>query len=248
MAIASLVLSIVWLLGLASIAAVICGHTSRGRAARSGRAPSGVALAGLILGYAGCAFLVVTLLAGIAIPTFLHQRDAAHRAVAAAVGVPPAVAAEFGGSPFTPEQFGRTSADLEAHRRDCSPTVSSNAMPAALTYAAIQYDTHFEETLLSWSLDGAPRPSTPQERAEMLRLDRKKLAAIQLSPELAPTAAGLTTAMAEYDTVLAASIEPAAWSENSETAHALSARRGAAAIELRAILGLGGGQCVVYRP
>jgi hypothetical protein len=188
-------------------------------------------------------------LAGTAGYGVLHQgTDARHAEIEKAVGVPDAVETQFGGSPFTPEQFGRTLAELESHRRQCSPTVATNPMPAALTYAAIQYDTHHEETLLSWSFEAHPGPSTPEQRAEMLRLDRKKLAAIQASPELAPTAAGLTTAMTEYDAVLADSLDAAAWSANAPTAHALSARRGAAAIELRTILGLGGGRCVVYRP
>ena len=54
-AITSLVLSIVWLLGLGSIAAVILGHLSRSQAKKQGRSPSGIALAGLIIGYLGVA-------------------------------------------------------------------------------------------------------------------------------------------------------------------------------------------------
>lgn len=249
LAVASLVLGVLWIFGLGSVAAVVCGHVSRRRAAQTGQRPSGLALAGLVLGYAGCALFVVGVLAAIAIPAFLQQRQAAaHAIVAEAVGVPPAVEAQFGGSPFTPEQFGMTLADLEAHRRECSPTASAQGMPAALTYAAIQYDTHFEETLLSWSFEAAPGPATPEQRLEMLRLDRKELAAIQASPELAATASGLVMAMTEYDHLLEVSIDPAAWAANAETAKALGARRGAAAVELRTVLGLGGGSCVVYRP
>ena len=51
--IASLVLSLVWVLGLGSIAAVVLGHMSRSRAKQGRRAPSGVSLAGLIIGYVG---------------------------------------------------------------------------------------------------------------------------------------------------------------------------------------------------
>jgi hypothetical protein len=249
LAIASLVLALLWVLGLGSVAAVVCGHLSRRRAAQAGQRPSGMALAGVILGYAGCVLMVLAVLAALAIPAFLQGRqDAELAAVAEAEGVPAAVEAEFGGSPFAPEQFGMTGADLEAHRRTCAPTASGQGLPGALTYAAIQYDTHVEQTLLSWSLEAAAGSSTPEQRVEMLRLDRKELAAIQASPDLAPIAAGLTTAITEYDELLAASVDPAAWAANAETAHALSARRGAAAVELRSVLGLRGGSCVVYRP
>jgi hypothetical protein len=66
LAIASLVLALLWGFGVSSIAAVVCGHLSRGKAKREGRPPSGVALAGLVLGYvslAGTALVLVTLLA-----------------------------------------------------------------------------------------------------------------------------------------------------------------------------------------
>jgi hypothetical protein len=54
-AVASLVLGIVWLGGLGSIIAVILGHVSRSASRKQGRQPSGVALAGVILGYIGIA-------------------------------------------------------------------------------------------------------------------------------------------------------------------------------------------------
>lgn len=62
-AITSLVLSIVWLFGLGSIAAVILGHLSQSQANKQGRSPSGIALAGLIIGYLGIAgtFAVIAL-------------------------------------------------------------------------------------------------------------------------------------------------------------------------------------------
>lgn len=252
LAIASLVLAILWVFSFGSFAAILCGHVSRMRARQAGARPSGVALAGLVLGYAGCLLMVVAALAAVAIPTFLQQRhDAAVASVASvadSAGVPDVVEAKFGGSPLTPEQFGRTVADLEAHRRACALTVSEPAIPAALTYAAIQYDTHFEETLLSWSLEAAAGQSTPEQRAEMVRLDSKKLAAIEASPDLARTAAPLIAAMKQYDDLLAASLAPSAWASNSETARALNARRAAAAAELRTTLGVVSPKCVVHRP
>ena len=74
MAIASLVLSVLWMVGLGSVGGVVLGHLSRSKAKREGRQPSGLALAGLILGYAGAAFMVAMILAAIAIPVFLNQR------------------------------------------------------------------------------------------------------------------------------------------------------------------------------
>jgi hypothetical protein len=71
LAIASFVLSLCALLvgALASIPAVITGHISRSRARQDGRAPSGLALAGLIIGYIGIgitALLVVVFVAAAA--------------------------------------------------------------------------------------------------------------------------------------------------------------------------------------
>jgi hypothetical protein len=74
---ASLICGILWLGGAASVAAVVLGHLSRSRARREGRQASGVALAGLILGYLG-SFVG---LAAIAIPVFLDQRESAAAAV-----------------------------------------------------------------------------------------------------------------------------------------------------------------------
>jgi hypothetical protein len=52
-AIGSLVASLVWVCGIGSIVAVILGHLSRSEARKQGRQPSGLALAGLVLGYLG---------------------------------------------------------------------------------------------------------------------------------------------------------------------------------------------------
>lgn len=79
LAIASLVLSLIWLMGLGSIAAVVLGHVSRNKAQQEGRPKSGVALAGLILGYLGSAFFVVGIIAAITIPALLSQRESAVR-------------------------------------------------------------------------------------------------------------------------------------------------------------------------
>ena len=54
-AIGSLILSILWVFGLGSIVAVVLGHLSRSDAKRKGREPSGLALAGIIIGYLGIA-------------------------------------------------------------------------------------------------------------------------------------------------------------------------------------------------
>lgn len=63
-AIASLVCGIVWVCGLASVPAVVLGHLSRRDAKRAGREPSGLSLAGLILGYVGLAGAVVLIALG----------------------------------------------------------------------------------------------------------------------------------------------------------------------------------------
>lgn len=73
-AIASLVLSIAWLGGLGSIAGVVLGHASETESRRSGRRPSGLALAGQVIGYVGIAFLALGIILAIAIPTYLNQR------------------------------------------------------------------------------------------------------------------------------------------------------------------------------
>jgi Tfp pilus assembly protein PilE len=77
-AVASLVLAIVWLGGLGSIAAVILGHLSRSESRRLGRQPSGLALAGLIIGYLGLALVLLFVTSAIAIPVFLAQSDKGH--------------------------------------------------------------------------------------------------------------------------------------------------------------------------
>lgn len=80
LAIASLVMSLLWVMGLGSVGAIVTGHLSRSKARREGRQPSGLALAGLIIGYVGAAFMVVAVLAAVAIPVFLNQRVTADNA------------------------------------------------------------------------------------------------------------------------------------------------------------------------
>lgn len=55
LAVTSLIASLVWLGGVGSIVGVVTGHLSRSRAAKEGRPQSGLALAGLIIGYLGLA-------------------------------------------------------------------------------------------------------------------------------------------------------------------------------------------------
>jgi hypothetical protein len=61
-AIGSLVASLLGLFcGIGSVVGVILGHLSRSEAKRQGREPSGLALAGLIIGYVGIALLLAIL-------------------------------------------------------------------------------------------------------------------------------------------------------------------------------------------
>jgi len=62
LAIASLVLGIVWLSGLGSLLAVIFGHVARGQIKRTGQRGQGLATAGLILGYLGLAVIAALVL------------------------------------------------------------------------------------------------------------------------------------------------------------------------------------------
>lgn len=59
LAIASLVTSLIWVCGVSSIAAVVCGHIARNQIKRTGEQGAGMALAGLIIGYLGIAVVVV---------------------------------------------------------------------------------------------------------------------------------------------------------------------------------------------
>ena len=244
----SLVLSILWVGGISSVAGVVCGHVSAGRARRAGRSTPGVTTAGIVLGYLGIAFTVLVFATSVAVPVFLQQRAAGREHVLAqAVGVPPAVEARFGGSPYTPEQVGATRAELLAERRSCAPALQPGHPPEALTYAAIQFDTDVEEELLSLSLRQT-QVSLPEQRAEMVRIDQKKIAAIRASPALARDAAPLVAQMSQYDALLAASPDDATWSANVAAAHAVSSARTAAAVQLRRGLRISASSCGFRRP
>lgn len=81
LAISSLVLGILSLLGLSclsGIPAIICGHMAQSRRKEAGVGSSGIAVAGLVTGYAGTVLTVlVILLAAIAVPSFVRARQKA---------------------------------------------------------------------------------------------------------------------------------------------------------------------------
>jgi len=85
-AIGSLVCGIFFLFLPTAIAAIILGHISRSEIRRStGRLRgSGMALAGLILGYMGSSVIPIMIIAAIAIPNLLRSRMAANEASAVA--------------------------------------------------------------------------------------------------------------------------------------------------------------------
>lgn len=69
-AIASLVLSLLWFYGIGSVLAIIFGHIARSDIKNSNGhlTGSGIALAGLILGYLGSVVFFLGILAAVAIP------------------------------------------------------------------------------------------------------------------------------------------------------------------------------------
>ena len=84
LAVASLILGILFLIFPAAILAIILGHISRSQIRDSaGRIKgAGMALAGLILGYAGVAVIPILIIAAIAIPNLLRSKMAANEASA----------------------------------------------------------------------------------------------------------------------------------------------------------------------
>jgi uncharacterized protein DUF4190 len=68
LAIASLVLGILWIWGVGSLLAVIFGHVSRSQIRRGERTGgAGMALAGLILGYIGLAAILVIIIVAVSV-------------------------------------------------------------------------------------------------------------------------------------------------------------------------------------
>ena len=67
LAVASLVLGLVWLGGLASVPALIFGHRAKRAIARSGgtQRGRGMATAGIVLGWIGTVFLAISLLSAL---------------------------------------------------------------------------------------------------------------------------------------------------------------------------------------
>lgn len=63
-AVASLVLSLLWLFGLGSLLAVIFGHIALGQIKKTGELGQGFAIAGLVLGYIGLGIIVLGLALG----------------------------------------------------------------------------------------------------------------------------------------------------------------------------------------
>ena len=84
MAVASLVCGLVFLFFPAAVAAVILGHLSRSDIRRSGgrKTGSGMALAGLVMGYIGVSIIPILIIAAIAIPNLLRARITANEASA----------------------------------------------------------------------------------------------------------------------------------------------------------------------
>ena len=68
LAIASMVLGILWIYWIGSILAVIFGHIAMAQTKRKGEGGRGMAIAGLILGYIGIAFLLLIIIAVAANP------------------------------------------------------------------------------------------------------------------------------------------------------------------------------------
>lgn len=66
LAIASMVLGIVWLYWIGSILAVIFGHVALSQISRDGRPGRGFAIAGLALGWTGVGILIVLILVAMA--------------------------------------------------------------------------------------------------------------------------------------------------------------------------------------
>jgi len=69
MAIASMVLGILWIYWIGSILALIFGYIARNQIRERGEAGNGMAIAGIVLGWVGVGFLVITIVFGLAAST-----------------------------------------------------------------------------------------------------------------------------------------------------------------------------------
>jgi hypothetical protein len=66
LAIASMVLGILWIYWIGSILALVFGYIARGQIRERGEAGDGMAIAGIVLGWVGVGFIGLALVAGIA--------------------------------------------------------------------------------------------------------------------------------------------------------------------------------------
>jgi hypothetical protein len=66
MAIASLVLSLIWIWGVGSIAAILLGRSAKKQIARTGQGGSGIATAGVVIGWIGLALMVLVIVGALA--------------------------------------------------------------------------------------------------------------------------------------------------------------------------------------
>ena len=62
LAIASMVLGILWIYWIGSVLALVFGYVARSQIRQRGEAGNGMAIAGIVLGWVGIGFLVVTLI------------------------------------------------------------------------------------------------------------------------------------------------------------------------------------------
>ncbi len=66
MAIASMVLGILWIYWIGSILALVFGYIARNQIRERNEAGNGMAIAGIVLGWVGIGFLVITIVFGVA--------------------------------------------------------------------------------------------------------------------------------------------------------------------------------------
>ena len=66
MAIASMVLGILWIYWIGSILALIFGYIARNQIRERGEGGAGMAMAGIVLGWIGVGILIIVIIAGVA--------------------------------------------------------------------------------------------------------------------------------------------------------------------------------------